>query len=149
VPAVQSIPNGSQGATPACKNTAPKGQRPPANAQEKEQPNHDNIGAAGSYVNGKADAFPYSEEDGGIVWHKNADTKIRIAEALERFADKSNIVEGVLKRTDFVYVALIADEERKSGLCQGRLRNEPAEHKATNSDQSRKTRAAHLNSPVA
>src|SRR5215467_3274468 len=78
-PAVPLLSNGSQGAQPACKITAPKGQSPPANAQLKEQGNAHNVSPGGSYVNGKANAFPYSYGDGGIVWHKSADTHTRIA----------------------------------------------------------------------
>jgi len=123
LPAVQSIPNGSQGAAPSCKNSAPKGQSPPADAQEKEQPNGDNVSPGGSYVNGKADAFPYLDSDEGIVWHKSADHHVRITNFKARIIGDVARDDGIEVTRHYEIAATLGGKHYRFEVGANQFRN--------------------------
>src|SRR5262245_38682948 len=125
-PAVPVLSDGSQGAQPSCKSTASRGQSPPEDAREKEQSNGANLRPDGSYVNGKADAFPkhlYSDDDGGIVWHKTADHHIRITNFRARIIGDVTRDDGVEVTRHYEIVATLGEKPYRFEVGANQFRN--------------------------
>jgi hypothetical protein len=124
--AVQDLASGgSQGAAPACKKTASRGQSPPEDAQQ-EQSGGRNVGAGDSDVNGQAsEPIRYSDDSAGIVWHRRTRDgveDIRLTNFRARIVGDITRDDGVEKTRFYEIGALLGGNPCRFEVAAGQFR---------------------------